>query len=72
VEKLPDVLGDDLTGKLQGLGILPPKQQPAPTPAPTSAPEGAAPAPEPAAPAPQAAPASPEEQIRGVLDGLLR
>lgn len=81
VEKLPDVLGKDLGGKLQDLGILPQKQQPAPVPVP--APETTAPA-DPAvqpAPAPEpAAPQTPEDQlkeegakaIQGVLDGLLR
>lgn len=61
VEKLPDVLGKDLSGKLQNLGILPQKQQ-APTPAPTVDPatetapatDGAA---DPNAAAPQAQPA---------------
>lgn len=33
-EKLPDVLGKDLTGKLQGLGILPAAKQPVPEAAP--------------------------------------
>lgn len=79
VEKLPDVLGDDLTGKLQGLGILPPKQQapakqpviPDADPAAPAQPQNVAPA-----PAPQTQQQKREDQtekaIKGVLDGLLR
>lgn len=65
LEKLPDVLGDDLSGKLQGLGILPQKQAPSPVaPADPNAPA--------AAPAPAAEPSAQEKAIQGVLDGLLR
>lgn len=76
MEKLPDVLGDDLGGKLQDLGILPRQQQQAPaqqTPAEgTAAPQQTAPQPE--------QPKSLEEQfeedpgatLRGVLEGLSR
>lgn len=79
VEKLPDVLGDDLTGKLQGLGILPPKQQapvkqpviPDADPAAPSQPQNVAPT-----PAPQTQQQQREDEtqkaIKGVLDGLLR
>lgn len=77
MEKLPDVLGDDLGGKLQDLGILPPKQPktPAQPQQPATQPDDAAqPAPE------QPKKVSPEDQLkddadkalRGVLDGLLR
>jgi uncharacterized protein involved in outer membrane biogenesis len=77
-DKIQDKLGDDLTGKLQGLGILAPKPaQPAVIPDP-----GSNPAVQPAEPQPGTAPApapaqktkqqEQEEQIRGVLDGLLR
>ena len=86
VEKLPDVLGKDLTGKLQGLGILPP-QQAAPQPAPAVQPPPATGdvnqqvAPDAQAAPPDAAPSQspPAEQvdpaqkaIEGVLNGLLR
>ncbi len=60
VEKLPEVLGKDLTGKLQGLGILPPAQAPTPAPAPapaTDVPVDAVPAP--VAPTPDPAPVAP-------------
>jgi len=61
-EKLPDLLGKDLGGKLEKLGILPGKQAPAPTPAPAPAP-AATPAPvapvvDPAAPPQPVAPAN--------------
>lgn len=86
VEKLPDVLGDDLTGKLQGLGILPPKQQAPAKPATIPDADPAAPAapaqPQNVAPAPTPAqqPKTEKQQrqedtekaIKGVLDGLLR
>lgn len=86
VEKLPDVLGDDLTGKLQGLGILPQKQQQQQKPAVIPDP-GSNPAVQPDAAqqpqsnvVPEAAPAAEpktkkqqkEDAIKGVLDGLLR
>ena len=86
VEKLPDVLGDDLTDKLQGLGILPPKQQAPAKPAAIPDP-GSNPAVQPDASqnvAPDAAIPQPpktekqqrqedtEKAIKGVLDGLLR
>lgn len=80
VDKLPDVLGKDLSGKLQNLGILPQKQTaPAPVPAeevPATVPDAAAPA-----PAPTPAPAqTPQQQLQdegqkalqGVLKGLLQ
>lgn len=55
MEKLDDVIGDKLGDKLQGLGILPKKQAPAPAstpvPAPTATPDAAAPEAQPAAPA---------------------
>lgn len=81
VEKLPDVLGKDLGGKLQDLGILP-KQQPKPVPAPAADPNAPA-APVQPTPAPQAQPEpqkpveqqikeNPEKALKGVLDGLLR
>ncbi|PZO83180.1 MAG: hypothetical protein DI626_09275 [Micavibrio aeruginosavorus] len=80
IEKLPDVLGKDLSGKLQGLGILPQKQQ-QPATAPAPAQDGTA-QPDAAAPAEQEQPQqkTPEQQmqddagkaIKGVLDGLLR
>lgn len=68
VEKLPDVLGKDLTGKLQGLGILPPAQQKQPAvpveEAPATTPDAAAPAPapQPVAPAPEPAPQPQSQQ----------
>ncbi|MFA5591930.1 MAG: AsmA family protein [Micavibrio sp.] len=73
IEKLPGVLGDDLTGKLQGLGILPQRQQqqPAAAPdagldaAPNAAPETApppAPVAAPPAPAPEAQPQQEPQQ----------
>lgn len=62
VEKLPDVLGDDLTGKLQGLGILPPKQQ-APAKQPVIPDPGSNPAVQPSQPQSNVAPnAAPEQQ----------
>ncbi len=81
IEKLPDVLGKDLTGKLQGLGILPPaKQQPTPQTPTNEAPIDPAPQTEPAtapAPTPQPTPQQLLEDeagkaIKGVLDGLLQ
>lgn len=85
VEKLPDVLGKDVSGKLQDLGILPkqqPKPAPTPTPAPATDPNAPAPAPQPQPqPVPQQQPQKPVEQqikddpekaLKGVLDGLLR
>jgi len=85
MEKLPDVLGDDLGGKLQDLGILPRQQSappvdpaaPAPPPSdPSAAPPQADPQ---AQPAPPPAPSleeqiinDPERALQGVLDGLLR
>ncbi len=88
MEKLPDVLGDDLGGKLQDLGILPKKQAPVapvPAPAPTapapSTPDAVAPvtpdapnaAPAESAPAPAPAPQpTPEEEAQKAVEGLLK
>ncbi len=81
MEKLPDVLGDDLSGKLQGLGILPTntQQKPATPVVPDTAatPPGQTPV---VQPAPQAAPVSDkdkrkqetEKALQGVLKGLLQ
>ncbi len=78
IEKLPDVLGKDLGGKLQDLGILP-KQQKAPVPQQAPVTEAAPPVSE--TDAQQAQPVQqeqPQQQdpaqkaIQGVLDGLLR
>ncbi len=80
-EKLPDILGKDLGGKLQQLGILPQKQQPAapatPT-APANDPNAAAPEqqqqtapaaqPEPTAPESQATPQ--QEQPKSIEDQI--
>lgn len=74
MEKLPDVLGKDLSGKLQGLGILPQKQQ-APAQGGSAQPDAAVPAEQPQQPQ-----KTPEQQrqedagkaLKGVLDGLLR
>lgn len=71
VEKLPDVLGKNLTGKLQGLGILPQQQTaPAPTdpttgaPATTTDPNAAAPA--------TTTPAKKEDSSKKALEGVLK
>ncbi len=71
MEKLPDVLGKDIGGKLQDLGILPQQQK---TPAQQPAPQGGAqPGTEPAQQAPQQQKQDPAQKaIQGVLDGLLR
>lgn len=65
-EKLPEVLGDDLSGKLKGLGILPQQQKQ----------QDAAPAGDQTVPAQQnqekTQKTDPEKAIKGVLDGLLR
>lgn len=77
VEKLPDLLGDDVSSKLQKFGIIPQaqQQQPAPandnTPATEPASGDAAPAQEvPAQEAPREI--TPEEAIGGLLNGLLK
>lgn len=66
-EKLPDLLGDKTTDKLQQLGILPKKQAPVEA-APDAAPIEGAPAPEPA-PAPQQK--TPEDVLKDALGGFL-
>jgi hypothetical protein len=83
VDKLPDLLGDKTTSKLQQLGILPQKAAPAPAPV-TAEPEVIT---EPAAgdaavplepvpatePAPEPEPLDPkQEAIKGLINGLLR
>ncbi len=77
VEKLPDLLGKDLGGKLEKLGILPGKQAPAPAPA--ADPNAAAPAAQPAqqpVPEPQQEPKSLEDQIKddpaAAMQGILK
>ncbi len=77
VEKLPDLLGDDVSSKLQKFGILPPtqqQQQPAPandnTPATEPASGDAAPQAAPTQEAPREI--TPEEAIGGLLNGLLK
>lgn len=79
IEKLPGLLGDDATSKLQKFGILPPKQAPQPTPI-DPAPLDAAPAsggavlpsePVSAEPAPTTPPLSEEEQAEEAIKGLL-
>lgn len=75
MEKLPDVLGKDLTGKLQGLGILPQQQkQQVPAPdgtvtVPANDPNAATPI-QPAAPA--AEPAKQEDPAKKALEGVLK
>ena len=79
MEKLPDVLGDDVSEKLQQFGILP-KKQTAPVPPPTpAAPQEVAPsggepvvpAPEPAPPVQQQEEITPEKAIQGILQNLI-
>ncbi|PZQ48101.1 MAG: hypothetical protein DI551_02175 [Micavibrio aeruginosavorus] len=66
-EKLPDVLGKDLTGKLEGFGILPKQQQTAPAQQ-TPATDGTAT--EPATTTPTPAPAQQQEQPQSLQDQI--
>ncbi|MCB9983193.1 MAG: AsmA family protein [Rhodospirillales bacterium] len=72
VEELPDLLGEDVTSKLQKFGILPQQKQPAPVPEtePASGIEGVQPAP--VQEQPQVAPKSDEEKAQEALQGLLK
>ena len=65
-KELPDVLGDDVTNVLEGLGVIPKKQ--APTPAPV---ESEVPVEQPVAPEPAPAPKKiekPEDAVRELLN----
>ena len=74
-KELPDVLGEDATNVLEGLGVIPKRQQPAPAPSDGTAP--AQPAPQQQQQAPAASPLDqilqgddPEDAVKDVLKGL--
>ncbi len=71
-EKLPEILGDDVTKKLQQFGIFAPKQEPAAgEPAPVNDAAPAQPA-EPLQPQPKTQDEQAQEAIEGLLKGLLQ
>ncbi len=73
VEKLPDVLGKDLGGKLKELGILPGKQVVAPAQAPTEpAPAADNPSAPASAPQPQAQPVPQQPEQQKPLDQQIK
>jgi uncharacterized protein involved in outer membrane biogenesis len=73
MEKLPGLLGDKTTGKLQQLGILPQQKTETPAPAAETTPQDAQQNPS-AAPAPETPPQGSlkDQAIQGLIKGLLR
>ena len=74
VEELPDLLGEDVTDKLQKFGILPQKQQPQTVPEtePASGAERIDSQPPQVAPQPKSDEEKAQEAIEGLLKGLLQ